>query len=60
MLDDSFREDAIRSRGFFPLAGDLRLASEVEDLDLPTFNSVRLRELGGLEDGFVSDFASPS
>lgn len=32
--------------------GDLRLPSEVEDLDLPS--SVRLRELGGLEDTFVS------
>ena len=57
MLDDSFREDAILSRGFFPL--DLRLTSEVEDLDLPTLNRERLRELGGLEDSFVSDFASP-
>lgn len=52
VLDDSFRDEAARSRGFFPLLGDLRLASEVEDLDLP--NSVRLRELGGLEDAFVS------
>lgn len=59
MLDDSFREDAILSRGFFPFKGDLRLTSEVEDLDLPTFNRVRLRELGGLEDSFVSDFVSP-
>ena len=59
MLEDSFREDAILSRGFFPLEGDLRLTSEVEDLDLPTFNRVRLRELGGLEDSFVSDFVSP-
>ena len=59
MLDDSFREDAILSRGFFPFVGDLRLTSEVEDLDLPTFKSVRLRELGGLEDSFVSDFVSP-
>lgn len=57
MLDDSFLEDAILSRGFFPLAGDL--TSEVEDLDLPTFNRVRLRELGGLEDSFVSDLDSP-
>lgn len=60
MLDGSFREDAILSRGFFPFAGDLRLTSEVEDLDLPTPNRVRLRELGGLEDGFVSGFVSPS
>lgn len=52
VLDDSFREEAARSRGFFPLVGDLRLTSEVEDLDLPS--RVRLRELGGLEDGFVS------
>lgn len=58
MLDDNLREDAILSRGFFPLAGDLRLTSEVEDLDLPTFNRERLRELGGLEDSFVSDFFS--
>lgn len=58
MLDDSFREDVILSRGFFPL-GDLELTSEVEDLDLPTFNKERLRELGGLEDSFVSDFVSP-
>lgn len=34
------------------MLGDLRLTSEVEDLDLP--NSVRLRELGGLEDTVVS------
>lgn len=60
MLDDSFREDAILSRGFFPLEGDLRLTSDAEDLDLPTFNRVRLRELGGLEDGLVSDFVSSS
>lgn len=40
--------------------GDLRLTSEAEDLDLPTFSRVRLRELGGLEDGFVSTFVSPS
>lgn len=59
MLDESFREDAILSRGFFPFVGDLRLTSEVEDLDLPTFNRVRLRELGGLEDSFASDFVSP-
>lgn len=52
MLDDSFREEAVRSRGFLPLAGVLRLTSEVEDLDLP--NRVRLREPGGLEDGFAS------
>lgn len=52
MLDDSFREEAARSRGFFPLVGDLRLTSEVEDLDLPS--RVRLREPGGLEDGLVS------
>lgn len=52
MLDDSFRDDAVRSRGFLPLAGDLRLTSEVEDLDLP--NSVRLREPGALEDALVS------
>lgn len=58
MLDDSFREDVILSRGFFPL-GDLELTSEVEDLDLPTFKRERLRELGGLEDSFVSDFVSP-
>lgn len=60
MLDDSFREDAILSRGFFPFEGDLRLTSDAEDLDLPTFNRVRLRELGGLEDGLVSGFVSPS
>ncbi len=59
MLDDSFREDAALSRGFFPFVGDLRLTSDVEDLDLPTFSIVRLRELGGLEDAFVSDFVSP-
>lgn len=58
MLDDSFREDAVLSRGFFPLEGDLRLTSEVEDLDLPTFNRVRLRALGGLEDAFVPGFVS--
>lgn len=52
VLDDSFRDEAVRSRGFFPLAGDLRLTSEVEDLDLP--NSVRLREPGALEDALVS------
>lgn len=52
MLEDSFREEAARSRGFFPLVGELRLTSEVEDLDLPS--RVRLRELGGLEDAFVS------
>lgn len=52
MLDDGFREEAVRSRGFFPLAGDLRLTSEVEDLDLP--NRVRLREPGALEGGLVS------
>lgn len=57
MLDDSFREDVILSRGFFPFEGDLQLTSEVEDLDFP--NRVRLRELGGLEDSFVSDFVSP-
>lgn len=51
-LEDSFREEAARSRGFFPLAGERRLASEVEDLDFPS--RVRLRELGGLEDAFVS------
>lgn len=56
MLDDIFREDAILSRGFFPFAGDLKLTSEVEDLDLPTFNRLRLREL---EDTFVSVFVSP-
>lgn len=59
MLDDSFREDVILSRGFFPFVGDLQLTSEVEDFDLPTFNRVRLRELEGLEDSFVSDFVSP-
>lgn len=48
----SFREEAVRSRGFFPLAGGRRLASGVEDLDFPS--RVRLRELGGLEDGFGS------
>lgn len=56
MLDDSFWEDAILWSGFFPFVGDLRLTSEMEDLDLPTFNRVRLRELEGLEDSF--DFAS--
>lgn len=40
--------------------GDLRLTSEAEDLDLPTFSRVRLRELGGLEDVFFSTFVSPS
>lgn len=59
MLDDSFREDVSLSRGFFPFVGGLTLTSEVEDLDLPTFNRVRLRELGGLEDSLVSDFFSP-
>lgn len=58
MLDDSLREDVILSSGFFPFAGDLELTSEVEDLDLPTFNRERLREVGGLEDSFVS-FVSP-
>lgn len=57
MLDDSFREDAILSSGFFPFEGDLQLTSEVEDFALPS--RVRLRELGGLEDSFVSDFVSP-
>ena len=58
MLEDSFREDAILSRGFFPFVEDLLLTSEEEDLDLPTLSRVRLRELGGL-DSFDSDFVSP-
>lgn len=58
MLDDSFLEEDILSRGFFPFAGDL-LTSEVEDLDLPTCSRVRLRELEGLEDSFASVFVSP-
>lgn len=38
--------------------GDLRLTSEVEDLDLPS--SVRLRELAGLEDALVSPCCVPA
>lgn len=59
VLVDNFREDAILSRGFFPFAGDLRDESDKEDLDLPTCNRVRLSELGGLEDSFISDLVSP-
>lgn len=37
----------------------LRLSSDVEDLDLPTFNRVRLSEPGGLEASFVPGFVPP-
>lgn len=57
MLDDSLREDAIFSRGFFPSVRDLLLTSDEEDLDFPS--RVRLRELGGLEDSCLSEFDSP-
>lgn len=57
-VDASFLEDALFSNGFFPLVGDLRLISEVEDLERPTCSRLRLRELVALEDSFVSDFVS--
>lgn len=55
MLAERFLEDACFSRGFFPLGGELRLDSEVEDLDLPiTGNRERLTGVEGLEDSFTS------
>lgn len=48
MPDDSFREDVFFSGGFFPFAGDLRLTSAAEDLDLPTCSRERPREPAGL------------
>lgn len=59
MPEESFLEDAIRSRGFFPLVGDLRLVSEVEDLDLPTGRRERLTGVEGFEDTLPSGATSP-
>ncbi|TNN79573.1 hypothetical protein EYF80_010155 [Liparis tanakae] len=58
VLADSFREDGVLSRGFFPLAGDLRLASEDEDLDLPTFIRERPSEPAGFKDAFAAGFGA--
>lgn len=54
----SFLEEARFSRGFFPFVGDLRLISEMEDLERPTCSRLRLRELAVLEDSFGSDLVS--
>lgn len=52
MLEESFLEDATFSRGLFPLMGDRRLVSELEDLDLPTGKSERLLGVEFFEDSF--------
>lgn len=57
-VDASFLEEALFSKGFFPFVGDLRLISEVEDFERPTWSRLRLRELAALEDSFGSDLVS--
>lgn len=54
MLEESFLEDAIFSSGLFPLMGDWRLVSELEDLDLPTGKRERLLGVEVFEDSFSS------
>ncbi len=52
MLEESFLEDEIFSRGLFPLMGDWRLVSELEDLDLLTGKKERLLGVEVFEDSF--------